>query len=143
MPWKQMPDRATAPKAKVNARKLRRAMSDAEKQRWKHLRDGFAGEGTHFRRQVAVGEYVVDFCCLRHRLVIEVDGPIHRTAAARDYDRRREQALKAGGYRVLRFSNEHIVLGVKSVLDRITAELAGTTPNPSPQGRGEPALEHP
>jgi len=142
MPWKQMPEKATAPKAKVNACKLRRAMTDAEKQLWTHLRDGFAGHGTHFRRQVAIGGYIADFCCLRHRLIVELDGP-HRTVAAKVYDRGREQALKAGGYRVLRFSNEDIVLGVKSVLDRITSALAGTTPSPSPQGGGEPAQAQP
>jgi very-short-patch-repair endonuclease len=81
MPWKQMPEKATAPKAKVNARKLRRAMTDAEKQLWTHLRDGFAGQGTHFRKQVAIGQYVADFCCLKHRLIVELDGPIHRTVA--------------------------------------------------------------
>ncbi|NGO51288.1 DUF559 domain-containing protein [Mesorhizobium camelthorni] len=134
-----MPDKATAPKAKVNARRLRRAMTDAEKQLWTHLRDGFAGRGTHFRRQVAIGQYVADFCCLRHRLIVELDGPIHGIEAAKGYDRAREQALKAGGYRVLRFSNDDIVLGFKSVLDRIAVALGGTTPtpSPSPQGGGE------
>jgi very-short-patch-repair endonuclease len=145
MPWKQMPDKATAPKAKVNARRLRRAMIDAKKQLWTYLRDGFAGHGTHFRRQVAIGQYVADFCCLRHRLIVELDGPIHRTVAAEGYDRGREQALQAGGYRVLRFSNDDIVLGVKSVLDRIAVALGGIipTPNPSPQGGGESMPVHP
>jgi very-short-patch-repair endonuclease len=139
MPWKQMPEKATEPKAKVNARKLRRAMTDAEKQLWTHLRHGFASEGMHFRKQVAIGQYVADFCCLRHRLIVELDGPIHRTVAAKSYDRGREQVLKAAGYRVLRFSNEDIVLGFKSVLDRIASALGGTTPtpSPSPQGGGE------
>jgi very-short-patch-repair endonuclease len=139
MPWKQMPENATAPKAKVNARKLRRAMTDAEKQLWTHLRDGFAGQGTHFRKQVAIGQYVADFCCLKHRLIVELDGPIHRTVAAKGYDLGRERVLKAGGYRALRFSNNEVAIDIRSILDRIAAALGGTTPtpSPSPQGGGE------
>ena len=79
MPWKQSPTKLITPAAKTNARLLRRAMTDVEKVLWKHLRGNFAGAGTHFRRQVAIGQYVADFCCLSHRLIVELDGPIHES----------------------------------------------------------------
>jgi very-short-patch-repair endonuclease len=58
------------------ARALRRAMTDAEKKLWWHLRH-FPIEGTHFRRQATIGPYFVDFACHEQRLVIEVDGGQH------------------------------------------------------------------
>ncbi len=119
-------------------------MTDAEKQLWKHIRGDFAGAGTHFRKQVAIGQYVADFCCPGHRLIVELDGPIHESASAKSYDRSREEALRVGGYRVLRFSNSEVVLDFRAALDRIAAELAASTPtpNPSPQGGGETWVAH-
>ncbi len=114
-------------------------MTEAEKQLWKYLRGDFAGAGTHFRRQVPIGPYVADFCCLKHGLIVELDGEIHATASAKSYDKSRDQALQAGGYRVLRFSNAETSLDFRSVLDCIANALARTTPtpDPSPQGGGE------
>jgi len=115
-------------------------MTDAEKTLWKHLRGDFAGSDTHFRKQVAIGSYVADFCCLGRRLIIELDGPIHETALARARDTLRDQTLIETGYRILRFSNEDVFLALNAVLDRIGSALASPTPtpSPSPQGGGVP-----
>ena len=139
MPWKQAPSKVTTPAAKNNARRLRPTMTDAEKMLWKHLRGDFAGSGTHFRKQVAIGQYVADFCCLGRRLIVELDGPIHDSVSARSYDRSREEVLRAGGYRVLRFSNSEVALDIGSVLERIASALVAPTPTPgpSPQRGGE------
>ena len=58
------------------ARRLRRAMTDAERKLWWHLREARL-KGTHFRRQATIGRYFVDFCCHTRRLVIEIDGGGH------------------------------------------------------------------
>jgi very-short-patch-repair endonuclease len=52
---------------------------------WRRLR-GRGLADLKFRRQVAIGRYVVDFVCLRHRLIVEADGPFHDPVqdAARD-----------------------------------------------------------
>ena len=141
MPWKQPPFPHSTIVAKANAGKLRRSMTDAEKTLWKHLRGDFAGAGTHFRRQVAIGSYVADFCCLRHRLIIELDGPIHDTASAKTYDSERERSLRTGGYKILRFANAEVALSLPLVLDQVRTALSASTPtpSPSPQGGGERA----
>jgi hypothetical protein len=47
----------------------------------------------------------VDFCWPQHRLIVELDGwETHRTRAAFERDRRRDAALQAVGWRVLRFT---------------------------------------
>ena len=58
------------------SRRLRRNMTEAERGLWWHLKR-VPVENTHFRRQVPIGSFVVDFALLSHRLVIEVDGDQH------------------------------------------------------------------
>ena len=114
-------------------------MTGAEKRLWWHLPRRLPVEGSHFRRQVAIGTYVVDFCCLPVRLVIEVDGNQHAFHQALAYDEKRTAFLKAQGFRVLRFSNYDVMRDIDVVLDTIQAALVPTTPTPgpSPQERGE------
>jgi very-short-patch-repair endonuclease len=116
-------------------------LTEPEKRLWWHLRHRLPLDGTHFRRQVPIGRYLADFCCLRSRLVVEVDGGQHGTDAALDYDERRTAYQKAQGYRVLRFANHEVMRSTDVVLDTIHAALSGATPTPgpSPQGGGESA----
>ena len=48
-----------------------------------------------------IGPYVLDFVCLRHRLVIEADGPFHDPVR----DATRDAWLAQRGFHVLRFPN--------------------------------------
>jgi len=86
------------------ARALRRSAPSTERLLWKLLRDRRL-EGLKFRRQVPMGPYVLDFVCLRHRLVLEADGPFHDP----EHDAVRDAWLAAKGFRVLRFPNDEIV----------------------------------
>ena len=65
------------------ARQLRGTMTDAEVRLWIRLR-GEQVEGYRFRRQVALGQYIADFACMRARLVVEVDGGQHAEQARQD-----------------------------------------------------------
>ena len=85
------------------ARRLRRTSSVTEDLLWQMLRNRKL-EGLKFRRQVPMGPYVLDFLCLRHRLVVEADGPFHDP----EHDARRDAWLAAQGFRVLRFTNSQI-----------------------------------
>ncbi|MDO9441479.1 MAG: endonuclease domain-containing protein [Beijerinckiaceae bacterium] len=108
------------------------------------MREGLVTSNTHFRRQVALGPYVADFCCLGRRLVIEIDGHQHGSVEGLAHDATRDAFLAAEGFQILRFSNRDVMTSTASVLDTIRAALDAAsdlvpstpTPSPSPQGGG-------
>ncbi|MCY1281768.1 hypothetical protein D9M68_787550 [compost metagenome] len=101
---------------KHNARQLRSNMTDAERQLWYHLR-GHRFLGLKFKRQKPMGRYIVDFICMEHRLVIELDGGQHQEQVARDTER--DRYFIEQGYRVLRFWNHEVLGEMDSVLEVI------------------------
>jgi adenine-specific DNA-methyltransferase len=104
------------------SRKLRENMTDAERRLWKVLQWRQL-QGFKFRRQAAIGEFVVDFACFSHKLVIELDGGQHNEVSARAYDQRRTDWLQSQGFRVLRFWNHHVMEDVDSVVEVIWKSL--------------------
>jgi very-short-patch-repair endonuclease len=68
------------------ARRLRRSQSDAEYVLWSQLRAQRFLD-LKFRRQHPMGPYIVDFCCVDKKLIVELDGTQHLESA--DYDARR------------------------------------------------------
>ncbi len=100
-----------------DVRRLRREQTPAEGILWQKLR-GKRLMGAKFRRQHPIGDHIADFCCLRHRLVVELDGGQHIDEIEKDAARTRR--LEAHGYRVVRFWN-HEVLGD---LDEVLAGIA-------------------
>jgi very-short-patch-repair endonuclease len=98
-------------------------MTEPEKRLWWHLRHRLPVEGSHFRRQVAIGPYVADFCCLTARLVVEVDGNQHGFDANLARDDARTAVLAAEGFHVLRFANADVTRAIDAVLDTIAAAL--------------------
>jgi hypothetical protein len=68
----------------------------------------------------------VDFYWPHARLVAETDGwRFHRTRAAFEADRARDQALTAAGFRVLRFTHRQVVDGPGDVAEKLAAVLVG------------------
>lgn len=63
-------------KSKHKARRLRNDMSVSERVLWGHIRRKQIG--FTFRRQFAIGRYVLDFYCPEAMLCVEVDGPQHK-----------------------------------------------------------------
>jgi len=113
------------------ARRLRKRMTPQEVKLWVKLREQRVN-GLHFRRQVPIGRYFVDFACLKHRLVVEIDGGQHsfdNTVAA---DRSRDLTLKALGFRVQRFWNAELDADLDGVVETILA----TTRLSLPAGEG-------
>ncbi|MEP7011615.1 MAG: endonuclease domain-containing protein [Acidobacteriota bacterium] len=102
------------------ARRLRHSMTDAERHLWRHLR--LLALGVQFRRQVPIGNFIVDFACLRRRLVIEIDGGQHMESRK---DEARDAWLRERGYRVLRFWNHEVLGNVEGVVAAIVAKLEG------------------
>ena len=108
--------RGTTPQIEAEARRLRHNMTPAEKALWDALR-GKKLDGLKFRAQHPVGPCILDFWCPALKLVVELDGGIHRKQQA--YDDTRTEQLEHYGYRVIRFSNEQVLTDLPSVLDSI------------------------
>ena len=58
------------------AKRLRKHSTDTERHLWRHHRDRQI-EGFKFRRQQAVGRYIVDFVNFDKKVVVELDGGQH------------------------------------------------------------------
>ena len=106
----------TTPKTFSRAKQLHRKMSPAEVKLWKHLRAHRMGN-THFRNQHAIGNYIVDFCAPRKKLIIELDGSQHLEQKV--YDDERTRFLETRGYKVLRFLNNDVMNNIDNVLKAI------------------------
>ena len=106
------------------ARSLRANMTDAELRLWHRLRGKQIG-GHRFRRQVPIGPYIVDFACVKARLVIEVDGGQH--AAGAYLDAERTAWLQSRGYKVMRFWNTQVLQEMDGVLEAIYGALITPT----------------
>ena len=104
------------------ARSLRKSMTDAERLLWQRLR-GRQLAGWKFRRQHAVGPFIVDFVCIAKKLIIEVDGAQHASEVERDA--KRSRYLSEEGYRIFRFWNSDVLKELEGVLEVIAKELSG------------------
>ena len=108
-----MNHRRTTPKIFARAKELRREIKPAEIKLHAHLRAHRMG-GVHFRSQHAIGNYIVDFCAPRKKLIIELDGSQH--LEQEEYDEERTAFLKSKGYRILRFWNNDVMNNIDAVL---------------------------
>jgi very-short-patch-repair endonuclease len=123
------------------ARGLRKRMTPQEVKLWVHLRS-WRRHGFHFRRRAPRDGYIVDFVCLKHRLLIELDGGQHNfdTHARRDAERDNHFANR--GLWVLRFWNNEIDGNLEGVLTLIDDALRKPPPglatlgHPPPSGEG-------
>lgn len=106
----------TTPKVFGNAKELHRNMTPAEVKLWARLR-AHRLEGIHFRNQHAIGNYVVDFCAPRKKLIIELDGSQHMEQEG--YDTERTGYLESKGYTVLRFWNNNVINDIDGVIRAI------------------------
>ncbi|MGD0072963.1 MAG: DUF559 domain-containing protein [Candidatus Binataceae bacterium] len=102
------------------AHSLRADLTDAETLLWSRLRDRQLA-GVKFRRQHPIGPYIVDFCCVEHHLIVEVDGGQHAEAASAD--EKRSAYLTSFGFKVLRFWNGDVLANIEGVLIRIAENL--------------------
>ncbi len=127
--------RKSQPAQVRRARALRSEMTDAENRLWYHLRNRRLA-GFKFVREYPIASYFADFACREAMLVIEADGGQH----GGERDARRDRAIEAAGYRVLRFWNTDILSNTDGVLEVIASALAL---NPSPDLRFAPATLSP
>jgi very-short-patch-repair endonuclease len=134
---RRLTDEGSAGRMLRFAKKLRREMTDVEKKLWSALRDR-RFENFKFRRQVPIGNYIVDFVCQERKVIVELDGSQHEGSS---YDKQRDAWLECVGYKVLRFWNIDINQALDGTLLAILDALRDPSSAPSghllPQGEKE------
>ena len=113
--------------ANQNARSLRQTMTPQEAKLWLRLRL-LRPQALHFSRQVPLCGFIVDFACLKARLVVEVDGEQHGLPEGLARDRLRDARLGADGFKVLRFWNHEIDRTLDDVAEAVYRAAADRMP---------------
>jgi very-short-patch-repair endonuclease len=103
--WKQRQQLKRQALLEERAHAMRHQPTQSEAKLWEALRGGQLG--VHFKRQVRIGEFIVDFLAPAVKLVVEVDGGWHRGRVAADA--RRDRKLARLGYRVVRLRAELVL----------------------------------
>ncbi|MFA6269861.1 MAG: endonuclease domain-containing protein [Candidatus Paceibacterota bacterium] len=100
---------------------LRKRATPQEKLLWEKLRNQKLG--FRFKRQYSIGGYILDFYCAKKKLIIELDGEIHNTKEAKEYDAVRDKFFKELEYTTIRFLNEEVENDIEKVLKKIYNEI--------------------
>ncbi len=100
-----MPSHPRNTALKSLAAQLRKKATPQENHLWY---DFLRAYPLRFNRQYIIGNYIVDFYCVRAGLVVELDGGQHYEDAGRQYDAARDEYLRSLGLRVLRIPNGDI-----------------------------------
>ena len=111
------------------AKGLRKYATRQEKHLWY---DFLSTYPIRFQRQKTIGNYIVDFYCHQAKLVIEVDGSQHYTAAGISYDQIRTAVLNSFGLQVVRFRNHEIESNFSDVCHAIDDTVAARVPSTPP-----------
>ena len=100
---------------------LRNELTPAEKKLWyRFLRTA----SPQWNRQRIIGSYIVDFFCLKAKLVVELDGSQHYDENGLvEYDKIRTEYLEALELKVLRFTNLEIENNFDGVCRKIQLEV--------------------
>ena len=99
-------------------RELRQKMTAAEAFLWNHLKSRKL-DGKRFTRQHSIGNYIVDFYCASERLILELDGEVHQSPNAMEYDAKRTSYFEGLSYKVIRFENKMVFDNFQSVVMEI------------------------
>jgi very-short-patch-repair endonuclease len=110
--------RPIAPLAKSRARAMRAELTETEKALWRLLRDRRLAS-LKWRRQLPVGDFIVDFVCLEYRVIVECDGSQH---AESGYDSKRDAWLRSQGFTIVRFWNHEVLQERGHIVDTILAQ---------------------
>lgn len=84
------------------AKHLRKNMTKHEKKLWYEF---LSKLDIRFLRQKIIDNYIVDFYCAKHKLVIEIDGSQHYTDDGIAYDNIKEDILSLYNIKIIRFTN--------------------------------------
>ncbi len=112
-------------------RDLRKNSTKEERIMWQQLRE-YRNIGYVFRRQYVIGIhfvhgtryfFIADFVCVKAKLIVEIDGPIHKFQ--QEYDKFRQKQIESDGFTVLRFTNLEVNNQLIQVCRKIESALPG------------------
>ena len=110
------------------ARALRKLLTPQEVKLWVKLRE-LRALGFKFRRQIPIGDYIIDFGALSARLLVEIDGGQHGILPGIRVDTVRDEFLRSRGFHVLRYWNSDVDRNLSGVMEDILRHL--NTPAPT------------
>ena len=114
---------------KEQRKALRNESTPAEIALWQMLKG--KNTGYKFRRQHSIGNYILDFYCSAVHLAVELDGDVHNSFEAEEYDEKRTQYLyNTEKIRVLRFENKDVFDNPTGVLREITEAIQNVSISP-------------
>lgn len=121
---------------KLTTRALRSNETLAER-RFRRGLSYVRANNSHFRRQVAIGPYIVDFACHGEKIVVEIDGDTHGQEIQRRRDQKRDRYLTSRGYRVLRFWNNDVIENLDACIERVQLAIDAKKEAPTSPLAGE------
>lgn len=99
-----------------------KAMPRAANVLWERLRERQIS-GHRFKRHYPIAGHIVDFACVRHRLVVELENSAHRHPDEIERDRQRTMELMQQGWTIIRLANTDIADRLEQVITTITRHL--------------------
>ncbi|TFF21846.1 endonuclease domain-containing protein [Jiella endophytica] len=119
---------ATVPEIhRKNARRMRRAMTEAELKFWNAVR-AHRLMGLGFRRQLPVAGFIVDFACPEYHLIVEIDGSQHGDDLDVVRDALRTEWLEQAGWTVVRFWNDEVLRDIDGACAHVLAVIEEKSP---------------
>lgn len=116
------------------AKELRKNQTDVEGILWAHIRKRQLS-GVHFRRQMPIGKYIVDFVSRKDKLITELDGGQHNEEEAQGYDGQRTACFERLGW------NNEIRENLPGVMEKLYIILESSPlPNPLRPEREEKGI---
>ena len=106
----------------LRRKELRQNLTPEEAVLWTQLK-AKSIDGSKWRKQHPIANYILDFYCPESKLCVELDGNRHYTFEGAREDEARTHFLNKRGIRVLRFENRLIWENLQGVLDVIRLEL--------------------
>jgi very-short-patch-repair endonuclease len=96
------------------ARANRKAGNPAEMALWNALK-GMRSDGLAWRKQHLIAGYIVDLCCLRARVVVEIDGGSHELKMERDL--KRDADLTEQGFSILHYDHREVLVNACGIAE--------------------------
>ncbi len=106
---------------KENAKTNRKNMTEAESVFWSLVKRGALGQ--RCLRQHIIGDYIVDFLFRKSKVIVEIDGGYHFTEEQEKEDTIRTEWLERQGYKVVRFTNDQILMETNKITEILKSSL--------------------